>query len=404
MLHKKFTLSPLKSLFLVQLIFSIIFAFANLFMNIYLWTHGKSFWNIGVFNLFSVQSIFLCSLLGAFVLHRWGTRSTFLFSSLLALSLFGYLFVTDLSDQTVYPILGLLYGGYIGLFYIGFNLQILWLSKDKNRSFLIGLESALGTLAQLLTPVAAGYFIISQGYKEAFVFIMGLLVLQLLFSLRIPVMKTTVRYRKRYFFLAENKTMADVGFTSAAYGFFYAFIQMSYGLFFYFLVKDELQLGIWNFVFGGVSALMFWFVGRMLKQSNREIFIGMGMLSCTIVTLTLLFPVPELFVLFNLVISVSLPMLWVPTKSIHFTQMIALAKDLTSTNENRLGKMIQLLVFREFSISLGRVVFFLLIVMGFEFGLSTSYYMMIFIATLMPFSIWLFSKENKAWSFFDGGS
>jgi len=400
----KFKLSPLKALFLVQFVFSIIFAFANLFMNIYLWTHGKSFWNIGVFNLFSVHSIFLCSLVGALALHRWGTRSTFIFSSLLALCLFSYLFISDLSEMSVIPILGLLYGGYIGLFYIGFNLQILWLSRDENRSTLVGLESTLGTLAQLLTPVAAGYFITTQGYKEAFLFIIGLLVLQFFLSLRIPMMRTTAGFRKRYFFLAENETMADLGFTSAAYGFFYAFIQMSYGLFLFFLVRDELQLGVWNFIFGGVSALMYWMVGRMLKQSNREIMLGMGMLSCTIITLTLLVPVPELFILFNLVISVSLPMLWVPAKSMHYTQMVILAKKLTDSNESRLGKMIQFLVFREFSISLGRILFFLLIVIGFDFGMSTSYYVMILLACLMPFSIWLLAKGSKTWLSFYGRS
>ena len=394
MVRKIFSLSALKALFLVQLVFSIIFAFANLFLNIYLWTHGKSFWNIGVFNLFSVHSIFLCSLIGAFALQRWGTRSTFLFSSLLALCLFLYLFVSDLSETSVIPLLGLLYGGYIGLFYIGFNLQILWLSSDANRSLLIGLESTLGTLAQLLTPMAAGYFIISQGYKGTFLFVIGLLVLQFLLSLRVPVMKMSGGYRKRYFFLAENEVMAELGLSSAAYGFFYAFIQMSFGLFFYFLVKDELHLGIWNFVFGGLSAFMFWLVGRMLKQSNRDIFLGMGMLSCTIVTLALLVPVPQLFILFNLIISVSLPMLWVPAKSTHYSQMIVLAQRLTGLSEGRLGKMMQLLVFREFSISLGRIVFFLLMVIGFDFGLSTSYYVMVFLACLMPFGIWLLAKER----------
>ena len=194
-------------------------------------------------------------------LQRWGTRSTFLFSSLLALCLFLYLFVSDLSETSVIPLLGLLYGGYIGLFYIGFNLQILWLSTDANRSLLIGLESTLGTLAQLLTPMAAGYFIISEGYKGTFLFVIGLLVLQFLLSLRVPVMKMSGGYRKRYFFLAENEVMAELGLSSAAYGFFYAFIEMSFGLFFYFLVKDELHLGIWNFVFGGLSAFMFWLVG-----------------------------------------------------------------------------------------------------------------------------------------------
>ncbi|RKD24641.1 hypothetical protein BEP19_09715 [Ammoniphilus oxalaticus] len=391
---KKSSSPAITALFLVQLVFSIIFAFANLFMNIYLWSRGKSFWQIGVFNLFSVQAIFFSSLCGAYALKRWGTRSTFLLSSLLALGLFGYLFVFNVAKPSLIPTLGLLYGGYIGLFYIGFNLQILWLSNDKNRSLLVGLESAFATLAQLLTPLLAGYFIAARGYRDSFMLIIGLLILQLLISSRVPRIRATGGYRKRYFFLAENETMARLGFSSAAYGFLAAFIQMSYGLFFYFLVQNEWRLGIWNFVFGGVSATMFWLVGKQLKQTNREILLSMGMLMATIVTLSLLLPVPQLFILFNLVISVSLPMIWVPAKSSHYTQMIEIANQSNKQQTSRLGKMMQLLVFREFSISLGRIVFFMLIVIGFDFGLSVSYYAMILLACLMPFTIRLFAAEK----------
>lgn len=139
---------------------------------------------------------------------------------------------------------------------------------------------------------------------------------------------------------------------------------------------------------------MFWLVGRKLNHSNREIFLCMGMISSVVVTLTLLVPVPQLFILFNLIISVSLPMIWVPAKSTHYSQMIILANKQAHMNTSRLGKMMQLLVFREFSISLGRISFFLLMVIGFDFGLGSSYYAMIILACFMPFGIWVLMKEK----------
>lgn len=392
MLSLRPVLTPLRSLFTVQLTFSIIYAFANLFLNIYLWDTGRSFWNIGVFNLFSVVSIFLASLLGAYLLQWMGTRSTFIWSSLLALFLFLYLFQAGANAIHVLPLLGMLYGGYVGLFYIGFNLQILWLSKESNRSLLIGLESAITTMAQLLTPLCAGFFITSHGYPNTFLFITGLLLIQFILSFGIPRMRMTEPYRKRYFFLAENERMAQIGFASAAYGFYFAFVQMSYGLFFYFLIRDELQLGVWNFIFGSVSAFMYWFVGRTLKQTNREIFLGMGMIASMVITLALLLSAPFWFVLFNLTVSVSLPMLWIPTKSNHYTLMIELAEQYEIKAGSRLGRMMQLLVFREFSISLGRICFFLLMVVGFDFGWGASYYLMLVLACFMPLGIWLLGK------------
>ncbi|WP_134699098.1 MFS transporter [Ammoniphilus sp. YIM 78166] len=383
--RKSYILSPLQAVFSVQLIFSIIFCFVNVFMNVYLWDHGKSFREIGIFNLFSVSSIFAASLIGAYLLHRLGTRSTFILSSLLALLLFLYLFHAKDSLHSSLPLLGALYGGYVGLFYIGFNLQILWISDAGNRSFLIGLESMITTLAQLITPFCAGLFIVYYGYRYTFLMILGLLILQLVLSTQVPSTRMKESFRKRYFFLAENEDMAKMGFTCAAYGFYFAFVQMSYGLFLFFFLQDEFELGAWNFVFGGVSAFMYWIVGRSLNQSNRDILIGMGMICSMIVTLTLLFSSAPWFVLFNLVISVSLPLLWIPAKSLHYAQM---------ARGMKLGQMMQRLVFREFAISLGRICFFLLMIIGFDFKLGTSYYLMIVFACFMPVGIWIMSKGS----------
>ncbi len=383
--RKAYNLSPLQAIFSVQLIFSIIFCFVNVFMNVYLWDHGKSFREIGMFNLFSVSSIFGASLIGAYLLHRLGTRSTFLLSSLLALLLFLYLFYAKNSLHSSLPLLGGLYGGYVGLFYIGFNLQMLWLSDSGNRSFLIGLESMITTLAQLLTPFCAGLFIVYYGYSHTFLIILGLLVLQLVLSTQIPGTRMKEGFRKRYFFLAENEDMARMGFTCAAYGFYFAFVQMSYGLFLFFFLQDEFELGAWNFAFGGISAFMYWLVGRSLKQTNRDILIGMGMIGSMMVTLTLFFSSAPWFVLFNLVISVSLPLLWIPAKSLHYAQM---------ARELKLGRMMQRLVFREFAISLGRICFFLLMIIGFDFRLGASYYLMIVFACFMPVGIWIMSRGS----------
>ncbi|RXT08132.1 MFS transporter [Ammoniphilus sp. CFH 90114] len=389
MLTRNSFFTPLQSLFSVQLIFCIIFSFANLFMNIFLWDRGQSFWAIGVFNLFSVASIFIASLAGAYLLHLLGTRSTFMISSILALGLFLYLFHAGQASQTLLPVLGLLYGGYVGLFYIGFNLHILQLSDPQNRSYLIGMESTIATVAQLITPLCAGLFITSQGYSHTFFIIIALLILQFLFSAFIPSMKMTEKYQKRYFFLAENEEMAKMGFTSAAYGFYFSFVQMSYGLFFFFFLQNESQLGSWNFVFGAISAVMYWLIGKSLKQSNREIILGMGMISSIMVTLTLFLSAAPWFILFNLIVSIALPMMWIPAKSLHYAQI---ARTNTTHKEDGFSRMLQRLVFREFAISLGRISFFFIMIIGFDFGLGPAYYIMIALACFMPVGIWLLSR------------
>ena len=381
-------LSPIRLLFMIHMVFSIVVAFVNLFMNVFLWNTGMSFRHIGVFNMFSVTSIFLASLGGAYLLQRFGSRATFILSSLLALVLFIYLFYTSQTLSSLLPFLGMLYGAYVGLFYIGFNLHLLWLAGERNRAYLLGVESAITTSAQLLTPLSAGLFIIHYGYDHTFLVICALLLLQLSFSLVIPGLKMKGEYRKRFFFLAENEGMANLGFSSAAYGFYYAFIQMSFGLFLYLIVKSELDLGSWNFLFGGISALMYWLVGRLLKQSNHEVLLSMGMIASVIVTLTLLLSAPHWFILFNLVISASLPLLWLPAKSTHYAHM-------KRASQKQVGKLMQHLVFREFAISMGRVVFFLIMILGLDLQLGNTYYFMIILAVFMPMGIWILSRDKN---------
>ncbi|HJV44569.1 MAG TPA: MFS transporter [Bacillota bacterium] len=383
--------TPIRALFAFQATFSIIFCFVNVFLNVFLWDHGQTFRGIGVFNLFSVFSIFLFSLLGAYLLQVFGTRATFMTSSILAFFLFFFLLTNTKSLPSLLPLLGMLYGGYVGLFYVGFNLMLIWLSHDSRRQYFIGLESAVATTAQLLTPLASGLFIVSYGYQPIFLIILGIVLIQILICLQIPQLKTNQRYQRRSFFLPENLQMAKLGFSSSAYGFYFAFIQMSYGLFIYFFIQDEFRLGSWNFIFGLISAIMYWIVGKHLNQSNQDLMLGLGMIASIIVTTTLMLSEPFWFILFNLTISVSLPLLWIPTKTCHFTQIKRQAKTKSTAH---LERMIQFLVFREFSISLGRLLFFVLTLSSFELGIGISYYTMIILAVLMPFGIWFLNRHH----------
>ena len=384
--------SPIRALFAVQIIFSVIFCFASLFLNVYLWDKGQSFRGIGIYNVFSVVSIFVGSILGAYFLQWIGSRATFIGSSVSALLLFSYLFFSNqATDYDTLPLLGILYGSYVGLFYIGFNLHLLWLTEKRNRSYLLGVESAIATAAQLLTPVCAGIMIANQGYVHTFLLILVLLCIQLLLSFSIPGIQMDGGYQKRYFFLAKSDKLARMGFSSLAYGFYFSFIQMSFGLFFYFIVKDEFQLGSWNLLFGAISAIMYWLTGRFLSLSNRDIFLSMGMLGTLIITLSLLLAKSSWFILFNIVIAVSFPLLWLPAKSTHFSDLITEAEK--NPIRNKIGQLMQFLVFREFSISVGRLCFFLLLVVGFDFGLGYTYYFMVLLACVMPIGIWILNRE-----------
>ncbi|GAB7386352.1 hypothetical protein BSNK01_01870 [Bacillaceae bacterium] len=327
------------------------------------------------------------------LLQRFGSRSTFVSSACFALLLFLALFLQQKQEVKILPFLGGMYGCYIGLFYAGFNLYLLRYSDERNRPYLMGLESAVTSLAQLLTPLAAGYCITRYGYGAAFGVILTLLLLQVTLSCWAPAFNVSASYRLRDFFWPRDAGMAKLGISSAAYGFFFSFIQLSFGIFIYLFVENEFVLGRWNTVFATVSILSYWWTGKVLKQENREWLARMGMILSTVVTFALFVPAPKWFVLYNLVISVALPLLWVPVKSFHFH---ALAQRSLRANVPPVTWMVQMLVYREFAISLGRILFFLLIVIGFAEGGRFSYYLLLVLTTFMPVGIYVLNRTFEA--------
>ncbi|MCF6094868.1 MFS transporter [Microaerobacter geothermalis] len=383
-------MNPIGVLYFIHFIFSMVISFSNLFMNVFFWHLQQDFLTIGVFNLFSVTFIFISTLTGAWFLRISGSRSTFVLSALLAFFQFFFLLVFKHFHLDFLPFLGILYGSYIGLFFISFNLYLLWFSNEKNRSFLVGLEYVISGLAQLLTPIASGMFIMIKGYQVTFFIILILLSAQVIASFFSPNLQVRSKFSKRNLFMPKDEKLLNIGFVSAAYGFFFSFIQLSFGIFIYLFLQNEFSLGSWNMFFSFLTIVTYWVVGKVLNQSNRDWLARMGMILAVVITLTLLIPSAPLFVLFNLVISVALPLLWLPVTTLHFKNMIYFSQQ---TKEIGMTRLMETLVFREFAIALGRIAFFLFIVIGFDVGMGFSYYLMVVLIIFLPVGMYFLHHQ-----------
>jgi MFS transporter, YQGE family, putative transporter len=374
-------------LFGVQLIFSIVFSFANLFLNVFLWDSGQSFWDIGIYNVFSALSIFAAFLLGSLLIRWVGSRLIFVISALFACFLFLDLFYTGVVTRSSIPWLGALYGGFIGFFYCGFNLHLLVWARKDNRSFLIGLEYVITSATQLIVPFVSGFLIVQVGYGVAFFILLILIFIQFLLSCFVPGLRMSKEDSSQTSSRAlYNKEMMQMGASCAAFGFFNAFVQMAFGLFLFFFVEDEFHLGSWNLLFGVLTVLAYWTVGKRLNSSNQVLFLNFGMMGSTMVTLVLLMSEPKWFILFNLAVSITLPMIWLPLKSYHY-QLIRHSSKMNGRED--VGSAMNGLVFRELSLTFGRVCFFLLMLAGFELG-GYAYFVMIGLAVLMPIGMRVF--------------
>lgn len=288
---------------------------------------------------------------------------------------------------------GIMNGLYMGLFFAGLNFYSLWFSGKDQLSKVISYQYIINGVMQFCTPLLAGWVIHVKGYETAFFTAILFLCIQTLFSTATPQVKIRYPYHRKGFFIPENRKMGYVGAGAASFGFFYAFIHMSVSIFIYMFVQSEWILGEWNMLFALCSIITYFLVGRTFMQPYKEIVGTLGVLTSTVITLTLFVPYPAAFIVFNAIISVSLPMMWIPS----FTQQFqTIQHQVQQSRANPLTKMMQLLVFREFSLCLGRVFFLIVLIFNLTFITLPSLALTIIFLCFMPTCLFLFSKKANA--------
>jgi YQGE family putative transporter len=372
-------------------IFSMANAFSNLFLNIYIWKQHSSLITVGWFQIFSFLFVFFGFLCGAFVIRWAGSRINFLLSSTMALGLYTFLFIGNIDSFSHIALAGLMNGMYIGLFFAGLNFYSLWFSERDNVSKIISLQYIINGAVQFITPPIAGWIIHTKGYEAAFLTAIVILLVQTLCSTATPQVKIRNPFRRKGFFVPENRNMRNVGLASASFGFFYAFVHMSISIFIYMFVQNEWTLGEWNMLFAVFSVITYFFLGKSLMRPYQETLGTLGVIISTIVTLTLFVPYPAAFIVFNAVISVSLPMMWVPSFTHHFN---TIRHEVQLSSANPLTKMMQLLVFREFSLCLGRLTFLMILIFNLTFIHQGSLSVLVIFLCFMPASLFLLSKKS----------
>lgn len=381
---------PLIAMMSTFAIFSVVYSISNLFINIYIWKHHTSLVHVAWFQFFSFLFVFIGFLCGALAIRMLGSRINFLLCSMVALSLYIYLLFGKIDSLVDLTWGGMLNGLYIGLFYAGLNFYSIWFAGKNDLSRVISLQYIINGLAQMITPPVIGWVIYSHGYSTTFTLAVGILLLQTLLSVATPQVRIRNDFMKKGFFIPSNRQLGYMGVSAASFGFFYAFVHMSVGVFVYLFLKDEWLLGEWNMVFALLSLVTYYILGRRLMQSHYEIVGTIGVLVSTLVTMTLFFSYPISFVVFNAVISVFLPLMWVPTYS---NQLDTIRNQAIQSNANSLTKMMELLVFREFSLCAGRLAFFTILMICVMIGQSSSLYLLLVFLCFMPTALFVLSKK-----------
>lgn len=379
-------------MFITFSIFSIAYSFSNLFLNIFIWKHHSSMTMLGWFHVCSFSFIFIGFLVGAYLIKWFGSRINLMFSSFIALLLYTYLSFGSFETIIGVGVAGIINGTYIGLFFAGLNFYSIWFSTHSELPKVISLQYIISGTAQLLTPPIAGWIIYYYGYDRAFEVAILILSIQSLTSIMTPQVRIRSPYWRKSFFIPSYAQMKPLGLSASSFGFFFAFVHMSLSIFVYLFLHNEWQLGELNSIFAILSLMTYFILGRTLLQPYYRLIAVFGIIVSTVVTLSLFVPSPLTFIVFNAVISVSLPMLWVPSFTEHFQTIRELVKQ---SRANPLTKMMELLVFREFSLCVGRVTFFIVLIICFSFLEQQALALIIFVLCFMPTAVYVLSQRAK---------
>ncbi len=383
---------PLIAMFITYTVFSIANCFSNLFLTTYIWKQHNSLMIVGGFQAFSFLFTFVGIIIGAYLIKWQGSRVNFLCSSMIALILYVFLINIPSPSISYVSIAGIFNGLYIGLFFAGMNFYSLWFSQHEELSGVISLQYFINASVQLLIPPFAGWLIYTNGYQLAFLLAVFIIMIQMTCSVLTPQIRIRYPFRKKGFFIPENKQMRHLGLSAASFGFFYAFVFMSVSVFVYLNVQNESTLGELNMLFALLTVVTYFILGKKLLQPYRETIGILGVIISTVVTFTLFFPYPLSFIVFNVIISVSLPMMWIPTFTLHFS---TIKNQVQLSNANPLTKMMELLVFREFYLCIGRVLFLLLLIVSVTYISNGYLTILVMLLSFMPACLFLFGKRTS---------
>jgi hypothetical protein len=387
---------PLLAMFSTFAIFSVAYSFSNLFINVYVWKQNATLFSVGLFQFFSFLFIFLAFMAGAYVIYFFGSRINFILSSVLSLSLYFYLIQTaDLTSIAKISLAGALNGSYIGLFFAGLNFYSIWFSERSRVSNTVGLHYIITGMAQIVTPFLLGWVIYTYSYDHAFAIALSILGVQTLFSILTPQVRFRSPFQRKRFFWPENRRMGYLGVSAASFGFFFAFVQMSLSIFIFKFIQNEWGLGEWNTLFAFLTVGTYLLLGKTLLKPFEEMLGTIGVILSTVITFVLFIPSPITFIVFNAIISVSLPMVWRPSFAQQFRTIRSQTAVRSSNGENPLTKTMELLVYREFTLCIGRLAFFALLICSQFFVGQNFLFLLIVLLCFMPTATFVLSQKSK---------
>ncbi|MEF2966921.1 MFS transporter [Paenibacillus sp. M1] len=342
-------------------------ALSGTFLNVYLWKTRQDFTMIGWFT-FSQQ---LALGLAFYIAGKWvkeRDKMIFLRLGIIISGLF-YLLVLWAGPHTVDYIwpLGFLFGIGSGLFWLAFNVVFFEVTDVGNRDLFNGWIGILGSVIGILGPWTSGWVISvlkgDRGYRV--IFTISLIVygvgIVLSFFLKKRNRGGPYHWLEPLRQLRNGSPWRQAVPASAAHGLREGVFAFLINLLVFISTSAEWKVGQYSFVTSLVSLVSFWAAGKWFRIKYRHAGMLIGAVLIAVVIVPLLWKVNYFtLMLFGIGTSLFMPLYLLP--------IIASVFDLIGKSNDSVENRVELIVLRELSMMIGRLLGTLLFILVFAWA------------------------------------
>ncbi|MCM3783314.1 MFS transporter [Neobacillus mesonae] len=383
-----------KLLLLINGLFVLASALSGTFLNVFLWKSRQDFAMIGWFTISQQIGLVLTTWLAG----KWVKEHNKMNSLRVGIFLSGifYLIVLGLDNKAVHYIwpLGLVLGAALGLFWLAFNVVYFEVTDRDNRDVFNGWVGLIGSLVGIVGPWISGLIIslsvADQGYRYIFFISMIVYGIGVVFSFFLRKRQT----ESNYSWSEPVKQLSEQGNpwriaapALAAQGIREGVFSFLVNLLVYIATSQEAKLGQFYLITSLVALISYHFVGRWYKPNYRYYGTLVGAVLLLLFTIPLLWAVNYgTLLLLGIGSALFMPFYILP--------MISSVFDLMGTSGENVSKRVELVVFREICLTVGRVAGILIFigVLWINQSPQTITWLMIILG-LSPVLSWFFIRK-----------
>ncbi|GGH10153.1 MFS transporter [Paenibacillus segetis] len=326
---------------------------SSLFINVYWYKLTQDMSITLLFTLVSYVAWLPAFALAGWFSKRFSRKSAIVIGTITQLAFYGVVLLYGEQSAHWIPELGLLYGVGAGFYWLGINVLTVKLTSPSNRDWFNGANGMIGSITGMLGPLLAGWTVSTTpdriGYPLVFGAAFLCFLLSMLASFQLPDETSRKPFQVRSMLgILRHAEWRRLTFSFVALAFREGVLSAAIGLWVFVSTQSEGTTGQFAFLTTMLSVVSFYVVGRFAQKYHYRglLAVGTTLFSLSMVGISIHMNQSTLL-LYGIMDAISRPIFDTPFNTLAYNYV----------NQFDLGGKIstELVVWREFALSVGRI-------------------------------------------------